>query len=95
MAELLDEDDFPDVEYPKLVDYAEHVMDGHLTDVEWLTLHEMADSNPDLFPEGGISDRDAHVVDAIMSLTTVIYSWPTQEEVQAKVRKALKEPEEK
>lgn len=85
MADPLDEDDFPDVEYPTLVDYAERVMDGQIEDLEWMTLHEMADSNPDLFPSGGISTSDAHTVAAIMSLTTVIYSWPTPEEVAHKI----------
>lgn len=93
---MADEEEFtfPNVEYPLLLDYAETIMDERLGAEDFMGIHEMSEDNPS-FPEGGISDRDAHVVDAIMSLVTVVYSWPTPEEVQAKVRKALKEPEEK
>ena len=52
-------------------DYAEYLIREHVEDIEWLTIHEMAD---DYFGNG-LSDDEAEQVDQAIKTAIVSVRW--------------------
>lgn len=52
--------------------YAEHLILSHATDVEWLSIHEMAE---DYFNGEELADGDANEVQQFINTATVTVSW--------------------
>jgi len=65
----------------KLHRYAADLILDHATDVEYLTIHEMAEDPANGFPNGVISDEDAKLVDNLIAKATVRVSWPDHDYV--------------
>jgi hypothetical protein len=66
----LSEDDVTDDE---IREYATTLILDHARDVEYLSIHEMAEQHA---PSGEISDEDARKVDDLITKATVTVSWP-------------------
>jgi hypothetical protein len=57
----------------ELREYAETLILEHARDVEFLSIHEMAEEHA---PGGVITDEEARVVDDLIAKATVTVSWP-------------------
>jgi hypothetical protein len=61
--------------------YAADLILDHATDVEYITISEVAENPEHGFPNGVISDEDVKVVDDLIERATVRVSWPDHEYV--------------